>query len=104
MVCRFEDLRCKEIINIRTGCKIGFPDDVEFESCTAKIIKLVVYGRSRFFGLFGREDDCIIPWCDIEVMCNKMELCVAKRSIEFKRGMKLKHTQKFKIEVYIDVA
>jgi YlmC/YmxH family sporulation protein len=68
MVCRFEDLRCKEIINIRTGCKIGFPDDVEFESCTAKIIKLVVYGRSRFFGLFGREDDCVIPWCDIEII------------------------------------
>lgn len=68
MVCRFEDLRCKEIINIRTGCKIGYPDDVEFESCTAKIIKLVVYGRSKLFGLFGREDDFVIPWCDIEVI------------------------------------
>jgi len=68
MVCRFEDLRCKEIINIRTGCKIGYPDDVEFESCTAKIVKLVVYGRPKCFGLFGREDDFVIPWCDIEVI------------------------------------
>jgi len=68
MVCRFEDLRCKEIINIRTGCKIGYPDDMEFESCTAKVIKLIVYGRSRFFGLLGREDDIIIPWCDIEII------------------------------------
>jgi YlmC/YmxH family sporulation protein len=68
MVCRFEDLRCKEIINIRTGCKLGYPDDIEFESCTAKIIKLIVYGRARFFGIFGREDDMVIPWCDIEII------------------------------------
>ncbi|MCL2693962.1 MAG: YlmC/YmxH family sporulation protein [Oscillospiraceae bacterium] len=68
MVCRFEDIRCKEIINIRTGCKIGYPDDIEFESCTAKIIKLVVYGRPKCFGLFGREDDYVIPWCDIEII------------------------------------
>ncbi|MDR2531588.1 MAG: YlmC/YmxH family sporulation protein [Oscillospiraceae bacterium] len=68
MVCRFEDLRCKEVINIRTGCKLGYPDDAEFESCTAKIIRLIVYGRSRFFGIFGREDDIVIPWCDIEII------------------------------------
>jgi len=68
MVCRFEELRCKEIINIRTGCKIGYPDDVEFESCTAKIIKLIVYGRARVFGLFGREEDFVIPWCNIDVI------------------------------------
>ncbi len=68
MICRFDDLRCKEIINIKTGCKLGYPDDIEFDTCTAKICKLVVYGRAKFFGLFGREDDFIIPWCDIEVI------------------------------------
>lgn len=24
-----------------------------------------MYGRSRFFGLFGHESDCVIPWSDI---------------------------------------
>ena len=68
MICRFEDLRCKEIINVKTGCKLGYPDDIEFDTCTAKICKLVVYGKAKFFGLFGREDDFYIPWCDIEVI------------------------------------
>lgn len=68
MICRFEDMRCKEIINIRTGCKLGYPDDIEFDTCTAKICKLIVFGKSKFFGLLGREEDFVIPWCDIEVI------------------------------------
>lgn len=65
---RFGDLRCKEVINIKDGTRIGFVDDIEFETCTAKILRIIVYGRARFFGLFGRDDDVIIDWCDIEVI------------------------------------
>ena len=68
MVYSFNDIRCKEIINFRNGCRIGFPDDIEFENCTAKICRLIVYGKARFFGLFGREEDICIKWCDIEVI------------------------------------
>jgi len=68
MVCCFEDLRSKEIIHIRSGGKIGFVDDVEFDTSTAKVCSLIVYGRARFFGLFGREEDYIIPWGDIEII------------------------------------
>lgn len=68
MVYSFNDLKCKEIINIRNGCRIGFPDDIEFENCTSKICRLIVYGRVRCFGLFGREEDICIKWCDIEVI------------------------------------
>lgn len=68
MVCKFDDLHYKEVINIKTGCKLGFPDDLEFETHTAKITKLIVYGRAKCFGLLGREEDFIIPWSDIEVI------------------------------------
>lgn len=68
MVCRFDDLRCKEIINIKTGCKLGYADDMEFDTCTAKICKLIVYGRSKMFGLLGREEDFCICWSDIEII------------------------------------
>ena len=68
MTCCFEDLRNKEIIHVKTGSKIGYVDNVVFETRTAKICDLVVYGRSRFFGLFGREDDYTIPWNDIEII------------------------------------
>lgn len=68
MVYSFNEIKCKEIINIRSGRRIGFPDDIEFESCTAKICRLIVYGRAKCFGLFGREEDICIKWCDIEVI------------------------------------
>lgn len=68
MVFSFNDIKCKEIINIKSGCRLGFPDDIEFDSCTAKICKLTIFGRARCFGLFGREEDIIIRWCDIEVI------------------------------------
>ncbi len=68
MVYSFSDIKCKEIINIKSGCRLGFPDDIEFDSCTAKICRLIIFGRVRFFGLFGREEDIQIRWCDIEVI------------------------------------
>lgn len=68
MVYSFNDIRCKEIINIKSGCRLGFPDDIEFDSCTAKVCKLIIFGRAKFFGLFGREEDICIRWCDIEVI------------------------------------
>lgn len=68
MMCHFCDIRCKEVISIKTGCRIGFVDDIEFDSSTAKICRIIVFGKSRFFGLFGREDDIFINWSDIEII------------------------------------
>lgn len=68
MLCRITDLRCKDIINLRDGSRLGVVCDVEVDTCTGKIIALIVFGRYRFFGLLGREDDIIIRWCDIQVI------------------------------------
>ncbi len=42
--------------------------DVEIDTHTAQVTALVVYGRSRLFGLLGREPDTVIPWRDIEMI------------------------------------
>lgn len=86
MICRFDDLRCKEIINIKTGCKLGYPDDIEFDTCTAKICKIIVYGKAKFFGLFGREEDFVIPWCDIEIIGQDTILVTCDFPIRTKNG------------------
>ena len=54
--------------NIKSGCRIGFVDDVEIDSCNAKICRIIVYGKSRCFGIFGREEDIFINWSDIEII------------------------------------
>ncbi len=68
MACRIADMRHKEVINVKDGVKIGYVDDVEFDTVSAELTALVVYGKSRFFGLFGREEDIVITWQDIEVI------------------------------------
>lgn len=60
--CRIADLRCKEVINLCDGCRMGYVGDVEIDVVCGRVIALVVPGRCRFFGLFGREEDSIIPW------------------------------------------
>lgn len=62
MQCRIADLRCKEVINVCNGFRLGFVCDVLLDTATGRILALVVPGPCRFFGLFWREDDFIIPW------------------------------------------
>ena len=68
MQCRVRDLRCKEVINICDGCRLGFVGDVEVNTCDGKIVNIVVLGRPKCFGLFGKYDDIILPWSCIEVI------------------------------------
>ncbi len=68
MVCRITDLHDKDVINICTGARLGVVDDVEVDSCSAKLCAIVVHGRPKCFGLLGFEDDRVIPWEHIEVI------------------------------------
>ena len=68
MICRMSELRYKEVINVRDGAVLGSVSDVEVDTVTAKIASIIIYGRCRLFGLFLREDDLIVRWCDIEMI------------------------------------
>jgi len=65
-MCCIEDLARKDVINVNDGSRLGFVCDVEIDVCDGRIISLIIYGRSKFFGLFGREEDLVIPWCNIQ--------------------------------------
>ena len=58
---RFSELRDKEIINICDGRRLGFACDAEIEMPKGEVRALIVPGPARFFGLFGREPDYLIP-------------------------------------------
>lgn len=68
MRCRIVDMRNKEVINIKTGIRIGCVNDVEVETRDARLVAIVIYGRPKCFGLLGREEDIVIRWEDIEVI------------------------------------
>ena len=62
MECRLSDLRCREVINISTGTRLGYVNDALVDLKDGRIAALIVPGPARFLGLFGREDDYILPW------------------------------------------
>ena len=66
--CRIVDLRHKEVINSHNGCRIGYVDDVEVNTENARLTAIIIYGRPKFFGLFGRCDDIVIHWENIRLI------------------------------------
>ena len=65
MSTKFTDLHCKEVICVSDGRRLGYIADACVEIPTGNIVSIVVPGPCRFFGLFGRKDDYIIPWSRI---------------------------------------
>lgn len=61
MRCRVQDLRCKEVINVCDGARLGYVCDVILNTASGQILAIVVPGPCRFF-IFMREDDFVIPW------------------------------------------
>ena len=68
MTCRVAQLRHKEVINSVTGCRIGTVDDVEVDTASAKVLAIVIYGRGRFWGFWGKCEDYIISWDNITLI------------------------------------
>jgi YlmC/YmxH family sporulation protein len=68
MFMRVGELRCKDVINIRDGTRLGCADDFDIDLSTARVVTVIVYGRLRLFGLLGRGKDIVIKWGDIKVI------------------------------------
>lgn len=68
MVYSFSSLRSKEVVDVKTGVKIGYVDDIELDAESGKIVSLIIYGRSRAFGLMGRDEDIVVKCSDIDLI------------------------------------
>ncbi len=68
MYCRIEELSHKQVVCMETGDLLGFVSDIEFDSKNGKITAIVIYGKQRLFGLFGKREDVVIPWENIAVV------------------------------------
>jgi YlmC/YmxH family sporulation protein len=82
MVCRFMSLKRREVVNIKDGTKYGCVNDIIVDTKTACVTAIVVYGRPRIFGLFGRGDDCVIRWDEIQMIGDDIILVDCKATVE----------------------
>lgn len=60
------DLQKKEVINVHTGARLGFVNDVLIDIENGKIISIKVPSSTKVFNLFGKDEDFIIPWENIK--------------------------------------
>ena len=76
MELRSGEIFRREIFSMADGKCLGYTDELLLETAgsppgppgKAEVKALVVKGRRRFFGLFGREPDTLIPWEEIAVI------------------------------------
>ena len=62
MGMRITELHCKEVICVSDGRRLGFISDVEVEIPCGNVLAIVVPGPCKIFGVFGRNEDYVIPW------------------------------------------
>ncbi|HEY8344665.1 MAG TPA: YlmC/YmxH family sporulation protein [Bacillota bacterium] len=61
-MAKTSELRAREIVNILDGKKMGYPTDLEIDPHTGRITALVAPGTGKFFWLFGKHEEIVIPW------------------------------------------
>lgn len=68
MVCTLTALRNKEVIDMKSGMRLGYVDDIEIDTDTESVVSLIIFGRSRAFGIMGRDEDIVIKCADISLI------------------------------------
>lgn len=68
MNCRIDEIRSRQVVCVRDGTVLGYVSDIELDTESGRLTSLIIMGGLKFLGLFGREEDIIIPWEDIAVI------------------------------------
>lgn len=68
MNSRIDEMKNRQVVCTATGEVLGYVCDIEFDTVSGNLTAIIIYGRPKVFGLFGKEDDIVIPWSDIEVI------------------------------------
>lgn len=59
---KLSELRCKEVINECSCKRLGFIEDIEFDEKCGQICKVIIPGQNRCFGIFGKDEEYVIPY------------------------------------------
>lgn len=62
----YSELKCKEVINLKSCKSLGKVADLEFDERTGCIHKLIVPRGSKWESFFKCQEDYVIPYRDIK--------------------------------------
>ncbi len=64
---KISDLRLRDVINTVDGKRLGAIKDIDLDLEEGRIKSLILPGISnRFFSLFARNDELVVPWENIQ--------------------------------------
>ena len=64
-MARISEFQEKEVVNVENGKLLGHIGDLDVNMTTGKIEHIIIPGGGKMFGMFGRENDVVIPWRNI---------------------------------------
>lgn len=68
MNCSINDLCEKDVINVKTGCRLGPVCDVELDTDSGRLVSIIIYGKNKLLNIGGRDEDIKVRWEDISVI------------------------------------
>ncbi len=68
MICSLTEIKDKDIINVRSGENLGYADDVCLDTKNASVTGLIIYGKPRYFGIFGSREKSVISYEHIRLI------------------------------------
>ena len=75
------ELRCREVINLCDGGRLGYVHDVKIDLYSGRITALLLPPSGGMFGMLGRGEELCIPWECIERIGEEIILVRVEPSI-----------------------
>lgn len=63
---KISELKNRDVINLSDGKRLGYVKDCELDMEQGSVTALIIPGDNNFIKLFFKNEDLIIPWCQIE--------------------------------------
>ncbi|MBM7647209.1 YlmC/YmxH family sporulation protein [Bacillus ectoiniformans] len=64
-MARISEFQIKDIVNVGDGKKLGNISDINLNLAAGTIDSIVISRSGKMFGLFGKEEEVVIPWSQI---------------------------------------
>ena len=62
---KVSDFQVKDVVNISDGKRLGNVEDIEINLQSGKIEAVIIGGSGKILGLFGKDEEVVIPWQQI---------------------------------------
>lgn len=65
METSFIELRCKEVVNILDGRRLGHIIDIVFDLCSSRVLGFVLPGEKQGWNFFKNQNQLFLPFASI---------------------------------------